>query len=435
MTSLQTKTNIGIDTFETIYAEVLSVDYNGYNTEKLYTIICRIVGNETATSGERIQARSVDTNIKRIPIKGEIVPLIKAPSAYVSANGFSPEYYYLPPIPVQSSIHHNAIPGATLIIRNLDSDKKGSYTLARKGFPTVKKLNNEPEKIDEFHQQRIDVSPLQPYSGDLLIESRWGSSIRFSSTITDKKYRLLPSWKKGKSSEGNPLIIISNGHHTKEKKELVWNIENPDKDDAMIYMTSGQRITFKPASLSMSSMKRLQLDGFYRNDYSGKQIGIMSDRIILNSRVGEVSVFGKNGISLSSAKNISVDSKETIELESETINLGLDAKHPGVLGDILVELLSQLLGELSTMATSISTMVVLTGTGPSTPPVNFSQFITNQTNFIRIQAKLNTILSELVYLNKSSGGQSGISPIDNTPEYGDVSDAATPNPSTVNRMR
>ncbi|MFN9961480.1 MAG: hypothetical protein ACK55I_51050, partial [bacterium] len=105
-------------------AEVISVDYKTVNPSRLYTILCKFLNAGVAGSPtDVIQARPLHANIKNIPIEGEVVFVCKAPSPYHSGAGYGREFYYTHPISIQSSVHHNGLPGANLILLDKKSQK------------------------------------------------------------------------------------------------------------------------------------------------------------------------------------------------------------------------------------------------------------------------------------------------------------------------
>ena len=64
------KTILNGQEYENIPAEVVTVDFDGKNKEKLYTIYCRFLGAYgSQTQQNVIAARPLDANIKNIPIK------------------------------------------------------------------------------------------------------------------------------------------------------------------------------------------------------------------------------------------------------------------------------------------------------------------------------------------------------------------------------
>ena len=74
--------------------------------------------------------------------------------------------------------------------------------------------------------------------------------------------------------------------------------------------------------------------------YTGKQIIIDSDRVTLNSKEDMTFLLAKKAVSISSGGTINIDSKGMTIINSPKIKLGLDAKHPLIYGDVLVDILT-----------------------------------------------------------------------------------------------
>lgn len=402
------KTIINGQEYELVSAEVVDVDFSGTDKDKLYTIKCRIIGafgSQGAIS--TIQARALDANIKNIPIIGEVVILLKAPTAYNSYLGTGQEYYYTNPVSIQSSVHHNGIPGVTEVLPPKNTNNKTSVQNSQDGVPKKTSQNKEITRtIDPNFGERLDVRPIQPYSGDIILEGRWGQSIRFSSTIDEKReYPVKPYWKTGLGDLGNPILIISNGSNPDKKvKDNEFTFENPDIDDASIWMTSGQAVKFTPGSTYVPSITDKQVDLYNKNKFGGNQVIISSDRIIFNARKQELLGFSKEGIGFSSEKAISLDGKQVVEMESKRINFGINAKSPVLLGDRTMDWLNELCNILSSFLTSTAQLTVPTGVGPSGIPINVSSFIDLKAKVKGIQQKIEKLQSQLAFVNEFSKG-------------------------------
>lgn len=406
VTNTQKTVLSGIE-YEYVPAEVVDFDYQGLNKNKLYTITCKILGGLGSRSGgDILTARALDVNIKNIPIIGEIVLITKAPTAYSNFLFRGTEYYYTHPISIQSSVHHNGLPAATGILPNNNSRNPQSRKDSQMGVPKNTSDNTmQGNSIDVFFPERLDVFPIQPYTGDIILEGRWGQSIRFGSTIDESRdYPVKPIWKKGLGDTGNPILIISNGTNpdSSKKKFNEFILEDIDTDDSTIWMTSGQYVKFTPSSTIMKSMTNKNVDLFKTNNYSGNQILGASDRIILNARKQEFIAFAKEGIGLSTEKSVTIDAKNTIEMEASIINLGMNAKEPALLGDTSVQWLADLCSALNDLIAQINVMTVPTGVGPSGPPINNPSFTAINTRITALSNKLDTLRSNLVFLNKNA---------------------------------
>lgn len=393
--------------YEYVPAEVVDFDYVGLNKAKLYTVTCKILGGiGSRSSGDVLHARALDSNIKNIPIIGEIVLITKAPTAYSNLLIQGYEYYYTHPIAIQSSVHHNSLPAATGTLPNNTARNPKTRKDSQQGIPKNTSDNQTQGSVIDLHfPERLDVYPIQPYTGDLIIEGRWGQSIRFGSTVDEQRnYPIKPAWKKGLGDTGNPILIISNGTNPdpNKKKYNEFILEDIDSDDSTIWLTSGQYVKFTPSSTAIKSMTNKNIDLFKTNNYSGNQILGASDRIILNARKQEFVAFAKEGIGLSTEKSVSIDAKNTIEMEASKINLGLNAKEAALLGDTSVQWLADLCSALNDLITQINVMTVPTGVGPSGPPINNPSFTAINTRISALANKLDTLRSKLVFLNKNA---------------------------------
>jgi len=400
------KTIINGQEYEIVSAEVVDVDFSGKDKEKLYTIKCRILGSfGSQASISTIQARALDANIKNIPIAGEVVILLKGPTAYNSYLGTGQEYYFTNPVSIQSSVHHNGLPGVSETLGKNTSNDTQSRENSQVGVPNKKKESKTT--IDPTFGERLDVRPVQPYSGDIIIEGRWGQSIRFGSSIDERpEYPIPPYWKPGLGNIGNPILVISNGNVANKVKTNHFISENPDLDDASIWMTSGQSVRFTPGSTYTPSIKDKSVDLYIKNQFGGNQVIIASDRIIFNARKQELIAFSKEGIGLSSEKAISIDGKQVVEAESKRINLGINAKSPILLGDRTMDWLNELCGILSSFLTSVGQITVPTGVGPSSIPINLSSFIDLKAKTKTLQQKIEKLQSQLAFVNEFSAGPS-----------------------------
>lgn len=396
--------------YEFAPAEVISVDYESLDPDRLYTIQCKLLNASSANpQSDLIQARALNANIKHIPIIGEIVFVCKAPTPFHSGASFGREYYYTSPISIQSSLNHNGLPGANKI--NPDGDSRNQkIEKSRQGIPSKLDDNNPTgDTIDPGFPERKDVFPIQPFPGDIIYEGRWGGSIRLGSTVdTRRKYPQPPNWGIGTGATGNPIMILSNGTNPKfnEKGYNEFHIEHPDEDDAYIALTSGQSIPFKPASNYVKSIKDKEIDLYRKNLFAGNQILAASDRIVLNAREQELIAFAKGGIGLATEHAIALNAKKLIENESARINLGFNATSPIILGDRMIETMATLMNLLIEMNKSILIMTMGSGTGPTTTPINSGDFVSiinGLTNLMRVLPKT---ASQFAFVNEKEGGPS-----------------------------
>lgn len=256
--------------------------------------------------------RPSDINIKKIPLVGELVLIYKSFNQVSTSIKRRESWYYLTTVDLQSSIHANLLPGIS-------------------GDKTQAEIDNtKPGNTFNFKV----TSPLQPYEGDILVEGRWGNSIRFSSTIDLKgdqgNYSNAVPWRGG-SMQGDPIIVLSNGRPANPNKQFV--AEDIQSDASSLYLTSTQKL---PGLILGTQSDKNPLTCYSPNEsqFSKSQFIGVADRIILKSKT-DIAV---------------IDSPKAIVLNTPgEVKLGSDsASESMVHGDVLLTVLQKILNQLNT---------------------------------------------------------------------------------------
>ena len=179
-------------------------------------------------------AKPLYYSISHYPLPNEIVHVLGAPNDKYNESG-AYDWYYMPPISIHKNASHNASP-------NVFSDDP-----------------NEPFYMGRYFKSKENVRPLRPYEGDIMIEGRFGQSIRFGSTINHAEVSNPNFWSEGDGGLGNPITIIRNGQMGEDKWDAYDEpykhiIEDINKDDSSIWLCSNQKISnFTPASIHEES--------------------------------------------------------------------------------------------------------------------------------------------------------------------------------------
>jgi hypothetical protein len=237
------------------------------NSQNLFPLKLQIVGD--FFNVDPIIARPSNNNIKKIPLVGEFVLVYKTFNQQSNGMTRRDQWYYLDVVNIQSAINENLLPG----IARGTSQQEIDGTIPGKTF------------------KRKAISPLQPYEGDLLLEGRWGNSIRFGSTVEFNKgqYTLAGDWRGTKS--GDPITIISNGRVNKPQRQFVT--DNIEDSDSTIYLTSRQQLP----NFTLNH----EIKGQYKeSEFSGSQILGSADRITLKSKSDIIVLDSKVGIHIQS---------------------------------------------------------------------------------------------------------------------------------------
>ena len=261
-----------------------------------------------------IDAMPIDANIKRIPLIGEHVLVVKSTSPEKSAGSKTQQAYYFNPTSIQANVHNNLLPNADAI--GLDS------AIATAAIPNG-------------FEERDDVGSLQPFLGDVLMEGRFGHSLRFGYTPILANTSERPSWSApGKVSE--PITILSNGRKTGGSYNK-FIIEDVNDDLSSIWLTSKQQLKLKPSQKNIG-------DGVKKpNVYKDASIVLNSDRLFLNARDERVIISGKKDI-------INATPKWAMEM------------------DKFFNLMEKLVSELVDLTSAKATYA--TGVGPTGPATN-----------------------------------------------------------------
>jgi hypothetical protein len=280
---------------------------------------------------------------KTYPLVNELVPLVFLTSTDSQLNTSRTTAYYLPPINLWNSQHHNALPDSTG--EGFDTNTLQDYQQAEQGNPkNVRRVNDGATDIDlgEGFNEKIDIHPLQAYIGDNIFEGRWGNSIRLGSTVKDKNNE----WS-AEGENGDPLTIIRNGQRDGiEEDPWVPIPEQINNDKASIYLASGQKLPIEISSEDYDSYAE-NATPTAPKEFVGDQIVMNSNRLVLNAKNDHIFIVGKQSVNLKSPTAVNIDTSKVI-INSTAIFLGdKDATEPVLLGDQTVEVLSDFMRELS----------------------------------------------------------------------------------------
>ena len=295
-------------------------------------------------------------NFCNYPLRNELIYIFKLPSSNVQENLERENYYYTTPINVWSNQHHNAIPN---IIENKDIPESEQRDYLQIQIGANKKISvlAAPLDLGKYFTEKSNIKPLKKFEGDVLIESRVGSSIRFGTTV---KYNGEPlnNWSKD-GFNGQPITIIRNGQGTQGQVGFLPTEENINSDNSSIYLTNGQQIPLEPSSVrdSYSYKKKPTPVRTYRGD----QIILNSGRLFFNSKTDSIFLSSPQSINLNSQKTLNIDTEE-VSMQAEKILLGSkDAKEPVLYGNLTENVLLNIITLLEQVVDGCS---VATGTVP-----------------------------------------------------------------------
>ena len=245
------------------------------------SIRIRIRGKETSGPAEA-WAIPADPTQLNVPLYGEQVLV------YSASDGEAEEfnnyrYFYMCLINAHGIVNNTILPFVQ------DAQVSGrSYS-----NDGISKVNPgaEPEQIS-FEEK--DILPIQPFQGDIIRASRWGSILRFSAThVKLDKYKEEPFWKG--DTMGDPCIFLTtevkgltdgySGDPEAGAYDPYYKIEEPDDDKSFIYLTTKQKLErFELAQEGIG--KDPEPDKL--KDYDKSQVIIGSERLIFNAKLDEL---------------------------------------------------------------------------------------------------------------------------------------------------
>ena len=232
-------------------------EVNG-NYDAIGTIIYQNLDDNNAnkSSLDASTAKPLFSHLKYYPLINEVVLTLTTNDKNIY-KGKEKTTYYLPQINMWGHPHHNALPD---LKNNTLETAKNNYNETESGLNRIGE-NNKEIKLGQYFKEKTNIKPLTPYEGDLILEGRFGNSIRFGSTNISNNISNPNNWS-DLGNTGDPITIIRNGQSNNlDEKGFLPTIENIGEDSSNIYLTSNQRIrNFKQASPHMDSYNALYIE-------------------------------------------------------------------------------------------------------------------------------------------------------------------------------
>lgn len=199
-------------------------------------------------------AYPMDINFKKIPTLGETVFIIQGPSykQLTTGNSDASQFYYLNAISVWNKNHLNMIPPSSESSTNTNTVDNISVS---EGVPNNPETQVEEPSPGKTFKEEASIRNLYPVEGDIILEGRWGNSLRFSSTAThtsESKDTESPWSSEGR--DGSPITILRNGQGSDSAFNNWFPIyEDIQSDASSIYLTDGQLVKVLLGSTNFDS--------------------------------------------------------------------------------------------------------------------------------------------------------------------------------------
>jgi hypothetical protein len=306
-------------------------------------------------------AKPLFPNFKNYPLKDEIVYVIALPDANAGEDPNDITYYYFQPINLWNSNHHNALPNP-LINDTLPESQKQDYQQTIAG--AVRRVTDGSTEIDLGNTfiERSNIKPLQSFEGDIIHEGRWGQSLRFGSTVNNSG---VPNPWSVSGLNGDPITILRNNQYDDNKDPWIPQVEDINKDESSIYLTSTQKIPIEVSSKSYTSFDK-GLEPKSPKEYSNPQIILNSGRLLFNSYDDSILLTSDDSINLNAQESVNIDAVEGVSIsvgKNSEITLGSNdfgVIEPVILGDKFLADIENLANILFTLGNNFELIPMLT---------------------------------------------------------------------------
>jgi hypothetical protein len=327
-------------------------------------------------------ARPLLPFLKNYPLVNEFVLLFFLPNqekTQISGNG---DYYYLNPIGIWNSQHHNAYPD------NYAPYNTSSPSMQKTVFDiaagNVQKPSTQPLTLNLNGNsggtfiEKPNIHPVLPFAGDNIFEGRFGNSIRLGAT-SNVNAEITNNWSKS-GVNGNPITILRNGQPPISKNDgWVPVTEDINSDLTSVYLTSDQQIPIdisvarkvegETSSIPFSSV--ISKAPISPKSFNQPQVILNSGRLLFNTSTDSILFSSQKSIVLESVEDVGIKSQNgnvNILSNSGNVSIGqVNAPQAAVLGDNFMVQFDALLTNLTQLANALNAEPSLT----TTPAVDY----------------------------------------------------------------
>ena len=321
--------------------------------------------------------KPMNPNLMTYPIVGEIVYVAQL-SKLESGNRF-----YFSPFNFSGSPSQNLKPDISIL--GYDKESMFENYLSEDDWNHREVINTgEDEHKTGYYHEPKSYPRLMAEEGDVIIEGRFGNSIRLGSDREMNEEHGL---------DGSKITL-----HTGLQRETVYKGSSvkPEKED----FSKRQSSTITLGSMTKQNIPKAftpQVDNF--DKYSMSEIFINSNQIILNSKNnGNIGILSSGNISIGALGETVIESPDNGNIKFG----GEDASEPGVLGKELKKVLDILLkAEIQKNTATIGTNTIEIGVKAAIPDMAAVGKLTKENTEL---AKLNSEMTQMIavgpYLSK-----------------------------------
>ena len=262
----------------------------------------RIIPDDRGVQKEQLNwAMPLESTIREYPLKNEIVMV------FYSVG----RMFYTRRVNITNKITESSWPGLSgkFSTKQAVEDSKHDIVVAAQGGPAYRPWGNvQSTSLGDEFAENPSVKMIRPFEGDTIFQGRYGNIIRFGSSLFSNPTTPTPQ----------PNLLITVGQNLNKvfsttnqtAHSLVYEDINSDKNS--IWLVTDETVKLRPATIESVSHLRSTEVPSDSTKYTGAQIFINSDRVIVNSKINEISLFAKAEINLSAVQSITLDSAKSV---------------------------------------------------------------------------------------------------------------------------
>ena len=338
-----------------------------------------------------------------------------------------------------------AVPGKGNSFSVVNSKKGSADTLSvvDTGIIKQKQATAQPTILGDYFTSNKRIRRISQDEGDIVINGRFGQSIQIGSNVKNEA-SISPNIKLrvGQLSDADKFELEELKTEVEASSVHTAVDSNINADGSSIYMTTDETVDLQPVTKDDDSDVYNQE---FVDLFNGKQIVMNSGKLIFNSKDSGIYSFAQGNIEMSTLRNFGAKAKQEMFLYAPTINignrdntplnyrnqqtkninlygsttnvdmssklnviaprinLGVNETEPAVKGDILEELLNELIDSLVDLASVVNviatTPVAVPSLGTPTPQAyagEASKALGLLPKLTNISIQLNNIKSRVV---------------------------------------
>jgi len=326
--------------------------------------------------------------MKNYPLVNELVLLFLVPNNKVGKQSNVKQYFYLNPISIWNNQHMNGYPNLLDVPTTQNTEGKSYQDIesgqTRKSTDETIDYDFNSPLVGGTFVERSNIHPLLAFAGDIIVEGRWGNSIRFGSTAKTDNPNFENNWS-NTGENGDPITIIRNGQPIDASGEgFIPIVEDINNDLSSLYLTSTQTI---PLNSPITSFPAFSSPPESMASYSGSQVMISSDRLVFNTKSDSIILNSFQNVSISGVKSVGIYTQEgdiTLQPSRGKIRLGdQNANQSVILGDNFMGDFQNLLKKLQTLCQLLTgePKLYLSGGAASSTKTQISMMLNNIENY------------------------------------------------------